>query len=110
VDIGVGDLRVTNDVGRLSNEHLARVNTLSFRRGPEPRLGVSIGSIRKKDGGEGLWSKIAGLAVNIALKPIKVDPVGHEAMLNFGRQLAAGAASFTFPRAVNLRETLNHSP
>jgi len=102
VQIGVGDLRVTNDVGRIYNEHIARVNTLGFRRGPEARVAVSIGSIRRKDGGEGLWSRIAGLALNIALKPIKVNPTGHEAILNLGRQLVGNATTFTFPQARTL--------
>ena len=110
VNIGVGDLRVTNDVSRLSNEHVARVNTLSFRRGLEPRVGVTIASVRRKDGGEGLWSKLAGLALNIALKPIKVNATGHEALLQLGRQLAAGADSFTFPRARTLRDAANSAP
>ena len=104
VNIGVADLRVTNGVPSTSNEHLARVTSLTFQRDPGSfRMGVTISSVRRKDGREGFWSKLAALAANIVLKPIKVDPAGHEAMLNLGRQLAAEASSFTFPRAKNLK-------
>lgn len=109
VSIGLKELRLIDGEVRSLNEHVARVNTLAFRRAPaSPRMAVTVASVRRKDAGGGLWNTftgaVTGLAANMFLKPIKVDAAGHEALLNFGRQLAAQAPSFTFPRAKNLQD------
>ena len=41
--------------------------------------------------------------MNLLIDPLTVEAVGHRAMLDFGRALASGAATFTFPRATNLK-------
>ncbi len=109
VSIGLKDMRLVNGAVRSLNEQVARVNTLTFRRGPgSPRMAVTVASVKRKDAGGGLWNAftgaVTGVAANMFLKPIKVDAAGHEALLNFGRQLATRAPSFTFPRAQNLRD------
>jgi hypothetical protein len=110
VSIGLKDLRLVDGAVRSLNEHIARVNTLTFRRAPgSPRMTVTVASVKRKDAGGGLWSKftgaVTGMAANMFLKPIKVDATGHEALLNFGRQLAAQTPSFTFPRSKNLKDS-----
>ena len=46
---------------------------------------------------------MTGALANLLLKPITVEQAGNEAMLNFGRALAAEEPAFTFPRARNLK-------
>lgn len=108
VSITVGDIRWIDGAARMTNEHVARVNTIFFRPTTNvARMGVGLASIRRKDAGGGLFSKfgglLAGTAANIFLKPIRVDPEGHATMLRFGAHLAAGEPEFTFPRAKQLK-------
>ncbi len=67
---------------------------------------VTVASVKKKGAGNSLWQNfkgsVVGLAVNLFIPPLPVEAVGHGAMLDFGRALASGAATFTFPRATNL--------
>jgi len=41
--------------------------------------------------------------VNLLIDPLTVKGIGHRAMLDFGAALTSGAATFTFPRATNLK-------
>jgi hypothetical protein len=108
VSIDLCDLRRVNGDVQQANEILARVNTLTFRRetGP-PKMEVSVASIKHKDAGDGFWQKVkgrvAGAAVNMFIDPLTVEAAGHQAMLDFGQALVAGAPTFTFPRARNLQ-------
>jgi len=93
---------------RRLNEVIARVNTLTFRRKPgPPKMEVTVASVKNKGAGDGLWQNltgsIKGLAVNLLIDPLTVEAVGHGAMLDFGRAVASGAATFTFPHATNLK-------
>ena len=93
---------------RRLNEIIARVNTLTFRRKPgPPKMEVTVASVKNKGAGDGLWQSltgsIKGLAVNLLIDPLTVEAVGHHAMLDFGRAVASGAATFTFPHATNLK-------
>ncbi len=108
VTIGLHDFRWVDGAVRSENAVVARVNTLTFRRAPgRPKMDVSVASVKRADAGSGLWQQfvggVTGLAANFFLKPITVDKAGHEAMLAFGRALAMGETSFTFPRAKNLQ-------
>lgn len=107
VAIELCELRYLGGEFRRLNEIVARVNTLTFRRKPgPPRMEVTVASVKNKGAGNGLWQNlkgsIKGLAVNLLIDPLAVEPVGHGAMLDFGRALAAGAATFTFPQARNV--------
>ncbi len=111
VTIGLRDIRYVDGAFRATNELVARVNTLTFQRSTNaPRMAVTVGSVKRKDAGDGLWQKIAGsvtgVAANLLIKPIRVDSVGHQTMLNFGLALAAQEPTFTFPQARNLRTHL----
>jgi hypothetical protein len=92
---------------RRSNEIVARVNTLTFRRKPgPPKMEITVASVKNKGAGSGLWQdlkgSVKGLAANLLIEPLRVEAVGHRAMLDFGQALASGAATFTFPCATNL--------
>jgi hypothetical protein len=94
----------------LVNEMVARVNTLTFGRKPGlPKMEASVSSVKSKGAGSSLWQNLkgslAGAVVNLLIDPLTVEAVGHRAMLDFGQALAAGAPSFTFPRAQNLKES-----
>jgi hypothetical protein len=88
------------------NELIARVSTLTFRKSEEnnPRMGIEIASIHKKTEEEGFWSKIKGLIANFFIKPLKVDKLGNDTMLNFGYAILNQKPAFTFPKAKNIKE------
>lgn len=108
VTIGLADLRLLQGRVVATNEQLARITVLSFRAttNARPRMAVTVDSVRPKQTSPGLWGRfsgaVVGMAANLFLKPIRVDPAGHESMLRFGAHLAAGRDSFTFPRAAQL--------
>ena len=107
VSIGLCEIRYREGEFRRLNEIIARVNTLTFRRKPgPPKMEVTVASVKNKGAGDGLWQNlkgsIKGVAANLLIDPLTVEAVGHRAMLDFGRAVASGAATFTFPRATNL--------
>jgi len=108
VTIRLHDIRYFDGAFQLSNERVARVSTLVFRRKPgSTDMDITVASVNRKDAGDNLLQNImAGVkatTVNLLIKPIAVEPVGNEAMLNFGLALALEAPAFTFPRARNLK-------
>jgi hypothetical protein len=110
VTIGLADLRLAQGRVVATNEQVARINVLSFRAttNARPRMAVTVDSVRPKQAAGGLWGRfsgaVVGMAANLFLKPIRIDAVGHDAMLRFGAHLAAGRESFTFPRAAQLQD------
>jgi hypothetical protein len=108
VSIGLCEIRYHEGEFRRLNEIIARVNTLTFRRKPgQPKMEVTVASVKNKEAGHGLWQNlmgsIKGLAVNLLIDPLTVEAIGHRTMLDFGRALTSGATTFTFPRAPNLK-------
>jgi hypothetical protein len=108
VFIDMCDLRRLNGDVRSANEVLAQVNTLTFRRQPgPPTMEVSVASVKHKESGNGFWQnlkgRVTGAAVNLFIEPLTIQAGGHQAMLDFGQALVAGAPTFTFPRARNLQ-------
>ncbi|HVM50980.1 MAG TPA: hypothetical protein VMU04_23330 [Candidatus Acidoferrum sp.] len=114
VSIALCEIRYIEGEYRRLNEIVARVNTLTFRREPgQPKMEVTVASVKNKAAGDGLWQNFAasvkGLAVNLLIDPLTVEAIGHRAMLDFGRALSSGAATFTFPRAPNLKSSSSTS-
>jgi hypothetical protein len=107
VTIGLEDIRSVQGQIRHENELVAQVETLTFRRaqGP-PKMEVTVGSVKHKDAGNGLWQRfignVTGAAANLLLKPLTVERIGHKAMLDFGLALVLAQPQFTFPKAGNL--------
>jgi hypothetical protein len=88
-----------------SNEVVARVNTLSFKKTKEtPRLGIKVGSIGAKGGSEGFFSGLRGAIANFFITPPRVDKLGNTTMLEFGYALLEKNTTFTFPKAKNIKE------
>jgi hypothetical protein len=107
VSIGLCEIRYHEGEFRRRNEIVARVNTLTFRRGSgPPKMEVTVASVKNKAAGDGLWqnfrASVKGLAANLLIDPLAVEAIGHRAMLDFGGAVSSGAATFTFPCATNL--------
>jgi hypothetical protein len=80
------------------------VNTLTFKKSETPRMGIEIASIHKKTENESFWGSVKAVIANFFIKPLKVDKLGNDTMLNFGYTLLKQKPAFTFPRAKNLME------
>jgi hypothetical protein len=107
VTIGIHDLKYVDGRVVSLNEVVARVNSLTFKKqSGQPKMELSIASIRPKDAADSAWQnfvgRVKGGAVNFFIKPIAIRRVGNQAMLDFGQALASRAGAFTFPRAANL--------
>ncbi|OGP68545.1 MAG: hypothetical protein A2031_00140 [Deltaproteobacteria bacterium RBG_19FT_COMBO_43_11] len=90
-----------------SNEAVARVNTLSFKKTEDdnPRMGIKVASISGKTESGGFFSVLKGKIANLLIKPPKVDKLGNTTMLEFGYALLQKNTTFTFPKAKNIKES-----
>jgi hypothetical protein len=87
------------------NGLIARVDTLTFRRsGTKPKMGILIASLHRNTEDESYWSSIKGVIVNFFIKPLEVDRLGNDTMLNFGYAILKEKPEFTFPKAKNIKE------
>ncbi|MBN1796900.1 MAG: hypothetical protein JW804_09530 [Sedimentisphaerales bacterium] len=86
------------------SQTIARVNSLTFKNEPvEPRMTLELAAISKPGKKEGFCSRLKGAIANLFVKPLKVDPLGNEVMLDFGHALYCQHATFTFPKAEKLK-------
>ena len=90
-----------------SNQLVARVNTLSFKKteNANPRMGIKVASISNKAESGGFLSSLKGKIANLLIKPPKVDKLGNTTMLEFGYALLQKNTAFTFPLAKNIKES-----
>jgi hypothetical protein len=87
-----------------SNEIVARVNTLIFKKTEKtPRMGIKVASISNSEESEGFFSAVKAVIANLFIKPPDITKLGNDTMLNFGYALQKQKLAFTFPRAENLR-------
>jgi hypothetical protein len=108
VTIGLYELKARDgqySYANRSGEIVARVNTLTFKKSEEPRMGISVASICKKAQRAGLFSWFKATVANLFIKPVRVDKRGNDTMLDFGHALARQENVFTFPKARNLKDT-----
>ena len=108
VTIGLADLSYRDGALCITNEIVARVNTLAFRKSAgRPRMAVTVSSVKRKEAGDSFWQKLKGGVVgtlaNFFIKPLPVESAGNDAMLDFGAALTGKETQFTFPQARNLR-------
>ena len=86
-----------------SNELVARVNTLAFRKGERPpTMGVTLASIAKPAAREGFFNCLFGKIATLFMAPPKIGELGNETMLSFGYAILRQDPEFTFPMAKNL--------
>jgi hypothetical protein len=106
VVIGLYELKPKN--GRFgyenrSNQIVARVNALVFRRSKNPRMGITVACISKKATSNDFFGHLKAAIANLFIKPVRVTPVGNQALLDFGYALFEQKTAFTFPKASNLK-------
>ena len=111
VGIGLCDVRHQDGAFQHFNEIVARVNTLTFPRQPgPPQMEVTVAAVKRKGAGNNLWQNlkagVKGVVANLLIPPLGVEATGHQAILDFGQALAAGASAFTFPYATNLQSAV----
>lgn len=114
VNIDLKDISLCGTNAMYDNEYVARVNMLTFhRRASDPRMDVSLDSIKRKDANSAwanFWGGFKGIAANLFMPPIKVTPEGNQTMLDFGEALANQKPTFTFPFAIRLVNTTTNAP
>jgi hypothetical protein len=108
VTIDLQDMIYRNGAIQFENEMVARVNSLTFRRSAgTPKMEISLASLKSKAAGDGGWQNffgnLKGLTANLFLPPLKVEPEGQQAMLDFGRALVLEKPNFSFPHADRLK-------
>lgn len=86
-----------------TNEFIARVNKLSFKRcNNKPTMDVDIASIRSVTKKESLFSSVTGMVVNVFLPPMPITQIGNDAMIGFGEAITQKQSAYVFPSAENL--------
>jgi len=86
----------------------ARVNVLSFEANEDdPRMDIQLASLGDASSNEGFYSRLKGKIANLFIQPVRINPQGNKAMLDFGYALYQKQASFTFPKAENLKLAKN---
>jgi len=89
-----------------SNEIVARVNTLAFKKTEKtPKMGIKVASISDTAESEGFFSGLKGFIANMFITPPKVTKFGNATMLEFGDALFQKKPAFTFPKAENIKES-----
>lgn len=107
VTIGLYELKAKDGQYRYENrsgELVARVNTLTFKKSENPRMDITVASIAKRAGRNGPLQQLKAAIANLFIKPVKIDPVGNQTLLQFGYALFEQKPTFTFPKAGNLKE------
>jgi hypothetical protein len=107
--VGLYDVKAKNHqygYENRSNQIVARVNTLTFKKSEDPRMGITVACITKKGGSNGFFGQLKAAIANLFLKPAKITPLGNQTMLDFGRALLDRKTAFTFPQASNLKDAI----
>lgn len=108
VTINLSDISRHDGRIQLENEMVARVNLLTFRRTTgTPKMEVTLASVKRKDAANSAWQNfvgsLKGATANLFLPPLRIEPEGQQAMLDFGLALASQKPNFTFPNAARLK-------
>jgi hypothetical protein len=89
-----------------TGELIARVDTFIFKKSDSvPEMGIKLASVNDAAKPNGLLGGLKGTIANWFLNPPKVARMGNDTMLDFGLALLNEKPSFTFPKAVNIKET-----
>ena len=109
VNILLEDIYFRDGAVHFEDKTVARVNSLTFlQKAGEPKMEVTLASVKRADAGNGLWQNfigdIKGAAANLLLPPLTVTTDGYQAMMDFGHALATRQTAFTFPYATRLQD------
>ncbi len=107
VTVGLYSIRPEDGQYKFENRYdtkTARVNALSFEATEdEQRMDIQLASLGNRCAKEGFYSRLKGKIANLFIEPVRINPQGNKAMLDFGHALYQKQASFTFPKAENLK-------
>jgi hypothetical protein len=107
VTVGLYNMKPQNGQYKFENRYdtkKARVNALSFEATEEdPRMDIQLASLGGRCSKEGFYSRLKGKIANLFIEPVRITSQGNKAMLDFGYALYKKQASFTFPKAGNLK-------
>lgn len=107
VTVGLYDVDVTKKKdGHYTryNKKVARITTLKFERTDRaPKMDLNVSAVGKDEDSLGTWAHITGFFGNFFIEPIEIAPIGNNTMLEFGLSLYNKQATFTFPKAQNLK-------
>jgi hypothetical protein len=111
VTVGLYSMRPEDGQYKFENRYdmqKARVNSISFKAtDSEPTMEIELASLESRNAGEGFCSRLKARIANFFIPPIRINPEGNKAMLDFGYALYKKQASFTFPKARNLKMPQN---
>lgn len=107
VTVGLYSIKPKDGQYKFENRYdikTARVNTLTFEATKDdPRMDIKLASLSDGCASEGFYSRLKGKIANLFIEPVRINPQGNKAMLDFGYALYKKQASFTFPKAENLK-------
>ena len=107
VTVGIYSVKPVNGEYKYANQYnaiVARVNTLTFDKSTDkPLMDIVVSSVYAEGGKPGFWGNLKGALANLIIKPLEIDKLGNDTMLNFGCALFEGKETFTFPKAKNLK-------
>jgi len=107
VTVGIYSVKPVNGEYKYSNRYdtiVARVDTLTFTESTDsPRMGITISSLYAEGGTTGFWGNLKGSIANLFIKPLEIDKLGNDTMLDFGCALFEEKETYTFPKAKNLK-------
>ena len=110
VTVGLYSINPKNGQYKYENRYsklIARVNTLTFKKSEKiARMGITVASVNKETESDSLWGHIKAVIANLLIKPVEVDELGNDTMLNFGYALLKKRPAFTFPKAKNIKEDI----
>ena len=108
VTVGLYSIKPKNRQYKYENRYdklIARVNTLTFKKSEKStRMGITVASVNRGTESDSLWDRIKAVIANFFIKPVEVDELGNDTMLNFGYALLKKKPAFTFPKAKNIKE------
>jgi len=100
VTVGLYSIKPKNGQYKYENRYdklIARVNTLTFQKSEKStRMGITVASVNKGTESDSLWGHIKAVIANLLIKPVGVDELGNDTMLNFGYALLTKKPAFTF--------------
>ena len=111
VTIGLYSIKPENGQYKYENRHneiVAQVAILTFKKSDgEPRMDIEVVSVNKASKPNSYIGKVKGFIVNFFIDPIRISKLGNDTMLRFGHALLNKQPSFTFPKALNIKEEID---
>jgi hypothetical protein len=108
VTVSIYDIKPVSGVFKYENKSnviVARVQELTFKKSDKPSMMMKMASLGTTADPDGFFSGLKATIANLFISPVKVNPVGNQAMLDFGLALYRQDPTYTFPLAANLKDS-----